>query len=75
MQRVLRLLEPLRLSPTGGRDTEFPTRLYFRMHRLPLNACSIQMLVQGKSMPYRQERLWQEWDVQWRLDGAGLTSE
>jgi len=35
MQNVLHLLEPLRLAPTGGRDTEFPVRLYFRMHRLP----------------------------------------
>jgi len=51
MQSVLHLLEPLRLPPTGGRDTEFPARLYFRMHRQPLNACSIQMLAQGKSMP------------------------
>jgi len=63
MQSVLHSLEPLRLSPTGVRDTEFPAQLYFRMHRLPLNACSIQMLAQGKSVPYMQERLWQEWDV------------
>jgi len=70
MQNVLHLGR-LRLAPTGGRDTEFPVRLHFRMHRLPSNACSIRTLVQGKPLcPTGKKGFWREWDVQWRSDGA-----
>jgi len=68
VQSVLHLLEPLRLSPTSGRDTGFPARLYFSDAQTAIEThAQYRCWPQGKSVPCRQERLWKEWDVQRRL--------